>query len=113
MFTRPLSQHFHAVANSLESFARYKVKRKVIDRYGYIQLFGRIAYVGRAWKEREMTFVETLEGLEAHAEGRCMAVLRDYWKYRKLQSWERRTIPPRLYFRPHERDTCPRIADVR
>jgi transposase InsO family protein len=96
----------------LESFARYEVKRKVIDHYGYIQLFGRIAYVGRAWKEREMTFVETLEGLEAHAEGRCMAVLRDYWKYRKLPSWEQRTIPPRLYFRPHERDACPRIADA-
>jgi transposase InsO family protein len=62
----------------LESFARREVKRKVVSRYGYIQMFGRIAYVGRAWREREMTFVETLEGLEAHAEGRCVAVMRDY-----------------------------------
>jgi transposase InsO family protein len=94
----------------LESFAWHEVKRKVVDRYGYIQMFGRVAYVGRAWKEREITFIETLEGLEAHAEGRCIAVMRDYWKYRKLQSWEWRTIPPRLYFQPYERITCPRIA---
>jgi transposase InsO family protein len=91
----------------LESFAQCELKRKVVSRYGYIQIFGRIADVGRAWREREMTFVETLEGQEAHAEGRCVAVMRDYWKYRKLQSWERRTIPPRLYIiaQPPHRST--------
>ena len=94
----------------LESFAWCEVKRKVVSRYGYIQMFGRMAYVGRAWRERELTFVETLEGLEAHTGGRCVAVLRDYWKYRKLQSWEWSTIPPRLYFRPYERASCPRMA---
>jgi hypothetical protein len=73
-------------------------------------MFGRIAYVGRAWRERELTFVETLEGLEAHAEDRCVAIMRDYWKYRKLPTWEWRTVPPRLYFRPYERVDCPRIA---
>jgi transposase InsO family protein len=99
-----------ALLDRLERFAWYEVKRKVVDRYGYIQMFGRIAYVERAWKGREITLIETLEGLEAHAEGRCVAVMRDYWKYRKLQSWERRTIPPRLYFRPYERATCPRMA---
>jgi hypothetical protein len=57
-----------------------------------------------------MMFVETLEGLEVRAEGRCVAIMRDYWKYRKLQSWEQRTIPPRLYFPPCERGTCPRMA---
>ncbi len=96
--------------NCLESFARCEVRRKVVSRYGYIPMFGRMTYVGRAWRERELTFVETLEGLEAHAEGRCVALMRDYWKYRKLQAWERRTIPPRLYFRPYERATCPRMA---
>jgi transposase InsO family protein len=94
----------------LETFARCEVKRKVVSRYGYIPMFGRIAYVGRAWRERELTFVETLEGLEAHAEGRCVAVMSDYWKYRKLRTWEWRTIPPRLYFRPYEQASCPRIA---
>jgi hypothetical protein len=98
------------VLDRLESFAWHEVKRKVVDRYGYIPMFGRIAYVGRAWKEWEITLIETLEGLEAHAEGRCVAVMRDYWKYRKLPSWERRAIPPRLYFRPYERATCPRMA---
>ena len=78
----------------LESFARCEVKRKVVSRYGYIQMWSRIAYVGSAWRQRERTFVETLEGLEAHAEGRCVAVVKDAWKYRRLQSWARRTIPP-------------------
>jgi hypothetical protein len=94
----------------LESFACHEVKRKVVDRYGYIPMFGRIAYVGRAWKEQKITLIETLEGLEAHAEGQCVAVMRDYWKYRKQPSWEWRTIPPRLHFRPYEKATCPRIA---
>jgi transposase InsO family protein len=69
-----------------ESFAWHEVKRNVVDRYGYIQTFGRMAYVGRAWKERAIALIETLESLEAHAEGRCVAVMRDYWKYRKLPS---------------------------
>jgi hypothetical protein len=94
----------------LESFAWHEVKPKVVDRYGYIQMFGRMTYVGRAWKEREITFIETLEGLEAHAEGRCVAVMRDDWKFRTLPSWERRTIPPRLYCQQDKRATCPRIA---
>jgi transposase InsO family protein len=94
----------------LESIAWCEVKRKVVSRYGYIQMFGRMAYVGRAWRERELTFVETLESLKAHTEGRCVAVMKDYWKYRKLQTWEWRTIPPRLYFKPYERVCCPRMA---
>jgi hypothetical protein len=94
----------------LETFALCEVKRKAVSRYGYIPMFGRNAYVGRAWREKELTFVETLEGLEAHIEGRCVAVMREYWKYRKLQTWEWRTIPPRLYFKAYERVTCPRIA---
>ncbi len=73
-------------------------------------MFGRIAYVGRAWKRQGITLIKTLEGLEAHAEGRCVAVMKDYWKYRKLPTWEWRTIPPRLYFLPYERVNCPRIA---
>jgi hypothetical protein len=94
----------------LESFARYEVKRKVVSRYGCIQMFGRMAYVGRAWREKEITFVETLDGLEAHAEGRRVAVMRDYWPCRKLQTWEWAKLPPRLYFQPYDRATCPRMA---
>jgi Integrase core domain len=96
--------------DGLERFARYEVKRTVVSRYGYVQMFGRMAYVGRAWKAREMTFVETLDGLEAHIEGRRVAIMTEYWKFKKLPSWERRTIPPRLYFRPCERIACPRNA---
>jgi hypothetical protein len=94
----------------LESFARYEVKRKVVSRYGYIQMLGRVVYVGRAWKEREITLVETLAGLEAQIEGQCVAMMKDYWKFRKLPSWERKTIPPRLYFQPDKRATHPQNA---
>jgi hypothetical protein len=94
----------------LESFARYELKRKIVSRYGYIPMLGRIAYVGRAWRQREITLVETLEGLEAQIEGQCVAIMTDYWKFRKLPSWERETIPPRLYFRPYKKVTCPRMA---
>jgi hypothetical protein len=94
----------------LESFARYEVKRKVVSRYGYIQMLGRVAYVGSAWREREITLVETLEGLDAQIEGQCVAIMKDYWKFRKLPTWEWRTIPPRLYFQQEKRATCPRIA---
>jgi transposase InsO family protein len=55
--------------DGLERFARCAVKRKIVSRYGYIRLLGRIAHLGRAWRGKEMTFVETLDGLEAHAEG--------------------------------------------
>jgi hypothetical protein len=98
------------ILGCLESFARYEVKRKVVSRDGYIQMFGRMAYVGRAWRESEITLVETLEGLEAQIEGQCVAIMKDYWKFRKLPSWERRTIPLRLYFQQDERATCPRNA---
>jgi hypothetical protein len=94
----------------LENFAWCEVTRRVVSRYGYIPMFGRMAYVGRAWRERALTFAETLEGLEAHMEGRCVAIMRDYWQYRKLRTWEWRTIPPRLYFKPYERVNCPRMA---
>jgi hypothetical protein len=94
----------------LESFAQCEVKRKVVSRYGYIQMLGRIAYVGRVSREQEVTLVETLEGLEAQIEGQCVAIMKDYWKFRKLPSRERRTIPPRLYFQQDKRATCPRIA---
>jgi hypothetical protein len=43
-------------------------------------------------------------------EGRCVAVMKDYWKFRKLQGWEQSTLPPKLYFQQYERATRPRIA---
>src|SRR5919109_2162445 len=79
----------------LESVAWHEVKRKVVARYGAIQVFGRLAQAGSARKEREGTLIATVEGLEAHAAGRCVAVRRDDWKYRKRPPWEGRTIPPR------------------
>jgi hypothetical protein len=63
------------VLDRLESFAQYEVKRKVVSSYGYIQMFGCMAYVGRAWKGREVALVETLEGMEAHIEGQRVAIM--------------------------------------
>jgi hypothetical protein len=57
-----------------------------------------------------VALVETLEGVEAQVKGQRVAIMTDYGKFRKLQGWDRRTIPPRLYFKQNERATCPRIA---
>jgi hypothetical protein len=94
----------------LESFGRSEVARKVVSRYRYIQMFGRPAYVARAWKEREMTFAERLDGLGAQIQGECVAIMKDYRKSKKPPSGERRTTLPRWYFQPIGRTTCPGMA---
>jgi hypothetical protein len=73
-----------------------------ISRY-----LGALPMSGELGRGRRVVFVDTLEGMRAHIEGQRVAIMKDYWKFRKLQSWERRTIPPRLYFRQYERATCP------
>jgi hypothetical protein len=67
----------------LESFARYEVKRIMMFHSGEAQMLGRIAYVGRAWKGQELAFVKTLERLEAQLEGCSVAMMKDYWTFRK------------------------------
>ena len=53
-----------AVLERLESYACYEIGRKTIPATGSIRLFGRDAYLG-TMAGREVTFFESLEGLEA------------------------------------------------
>ena len=60
------------VLDRLESYASYEVGRKVIPPTGNIRLFGRDAYLDVTLGGIEVTFCETLEGLEARVEGQCV-----------------------------------------
>jgi transposase InsO family protein len=94
----------------LESYACYEMGRKIIPATGSIRLFGRDAYVGAALASVEVTFFESLEGLEARINGQCMALLRDYRTFRQMSCYEWRHLPPVLYFEHYEPVGCPRIA---
>src|SRR5271166_5189994 len=75
-----LNEYMHlalpAVLERLESYACYEIGRKTIPATGSIRMFGRDAYLG-TMAGREVTFFESLEGLEARFNGEC-AVLKDY-----------------------------------
>jgi hypothetical protein len=94
----------------LESYACHEVKRKIVSPQGNIRLLSRDANVGMTWAGIELAFVETLNGLEARIEERCVAVLSDWWTIRKLSKWDRERLPPVLYFESYKKATCPRIA---
>jgi transposase InsO family protein len=94
----------------LESYACHEVKRKSVSPQGMIPLFSRNACVGMAWASTELAFVETLDGLEARIEEQSVGILKDWWTIRKLSSWERKRLPPILYFEPYEKATRPRMA---
>jgi transposase InsO family protein len=98
------------ILDRLESFACYEIRRKIIPATGSIRLFGREAYVGAALARVEVTFFESLDGLEARMNGQCVAVLRDYRTFRQMPSYEWKHLPPILYFEPYEPAICPRIA---
>ena len=62
------------VLDSLESRASYEVTRKRVSASGTIQLFGRDAQVGLMLANREVSFWESLEGLEARVDGTCITI---------------------------------------
>jgi hypothetical protein len=72
------------VLDCLESYARYEVGRKVIPATWGIGLFGREAYLRAALANVEVTFWESLEGLEARGDEQCVAVLRDYRTFKQM-----------------------------
>ena len=111
--TRLREQHRMAlpwVLDRLESYAWYEVGRKGIPATGNIRLFGRDAYLGAAFGGVEVTFCETLEGLEARVAGQSVAILRGYRDMRQLSSWQWSQLPPVLYFETQAQAVCPRIA---
>jgi transposase InsO family protein len=104
---RPASQE---VLASLERYASYEVARKVISATGSIRLFGRNAYVGMMLANTEVTFWESLEGLEARVNGVCLTILRDYRTYLQMTSYRRRELPPFFFFEAYPSTVRPRIA---
>ena len=93
----------------LESYASYEIGRKTIPATGSIRLFGRDAYLG-TMAGREVTFFESLEGLEARFNGEC-AVLKNYRTFKQMvMHYRQRELPPAFYFEPYKAVICPRIA---
>ena len=66
--------------------------------------------MGKEFAGVEVTFVETLAGLEARVAGQCVAILPYYRDMRQLTSWEWNQLPSVLHFEAQERANCPRIA---
>jgi len=59
----------------------------------------------------EVTFFESLDGLEAWINGQCVAVLRDYRTLKQIAfHWRRGRLPQAFYFEPFTSVACPRIA---
>ena len=100
-----------AVLERLESYARCEIGRKTIPATGRIRLLGRNAYIGKMAANIEVTFLESLDGLEAWIYGQCMAVLRDYRTLKQIAfHWRRGRLPQAFYFEPCTPVMCPRIA---
>jgi len=97
------------VLDRLERYACYEMGRKIIPP-GYIRLFGRDAYLTEALANVEVTFWESVEGLEARVNGQCMAILRGYRTFRQMTVYMENELPPILYFEPYEQASCPCIA---
>ncbi len=98
------------VLDSLESHASYEIARKVISATGSMRLFGRNAYFGMMLANTEVSFWESLEGLEARVAGTCVTVLRDYRTYRQMTCYRRRELPPFFSFEVYQPAIRPRIA---
>ena len=71
--TRLNEKHFPAasseVLDRLKSFASYEIGRRILSASGSFRLFNRDAPVDTALARQEVIFFETLEGLEARADG--------------------------------------------
>ena len=97
-----------AVLERLENYACYEIGRKTIPATGSIRLFGRDAHIGRMCANVEVTFFESLEGLEARLNGQCLAVLKNYRRFKQMAtSYQRYDLPSSLRFETVAR---PRIA---
>lgn len=95
-----LTTHTHfappELLERLESFACYEMGKKIIPATGNIRLFGRDACLGAALARTEVTFFESLDGLEARCNGQWVVVLRDDRTFRQMAVYRRRGLPPVL-----------------
>jgi len=88
---------FHLL-DKLESFASYEVGRKIISTGGCIRMFGRSVRVGAEFAGFEVTFFETLEGLEARLGDKRIGLLKNYRDLRQLSPWNWERLPATLHF---------------
>jgi transposase InsO family protein len=99
------------VLERLESYARYEIGRRTIPATGRIRLFGRNAYLGKMAANLEVTFCESLDGLEAWIDGQGRAILRDYRTLKQIAfHWRKGRLPQAFHFEPFTPVVCPRIA---
>jgi|SRR6516162_1068681 transposase InsO family protein len=101
-----------AVLARLENYARYEIGHKIIPATGRIRLLGRNAYIGKMAANIEVTFCESLDGLEAWINGQCVAVLKDYRTFKQVATHWRGKLPQAFYFEPCTPLICPQIADA-
>jgi transposase InsO family protein len=100
-----------SVLAALESYACYEIGHKTIPATGSIRLFNRDAYLN-SMAGREVTFFESLEGLEARCNGEC-AVLKNYRTFQQMAVlYRQRELPPIFTFEPYKPVICPRITDA-
>jgi hypothetical protein len=100
-----------ALLDKLESYACYEIGRKVIPATGRLRIFGRNAHIGRVWANVEITFFESLDGLEARLDGQCVGVLKDYRRFKQmLPCYWQSELPRALYFEPPAARHSPGIA---
>jgi hypothetical protein len=90
-----------------------EIGRKIIPATGRIRLLGGNAYIGKVAANIEVTFFESLDGLEAWINGQCVAVLRDYRTFKQIAftgaKADCRKPSISNLFTPV---VCPRIADA-
>jgi len=100
-----------AMLEGLENYARYEIGRETIPATGRIHLLGRNADLGKMAANIEVTFFESLDGLEPRIDGQCVAVLKDYRTFKHIAAhWQRGKLPQAFYFEPCIPIIRPRIA---
>ena len=90
------------VLERLETYAHYEVVRKVLPPSGCLRLFGREVYVDKVLGGVGVTFCESLAGLEAWVENRCVGLLRDYRRFRQASLYRYHKIPETLSFERYD-----------
>jgi hypothetical protein len=112
--TRLNEEHSRATSSEtldhLECYASYETCRRVLSASGSFRMFNREACVDTRLGNRDVTFFESLEGLEARIDGQSIAVLRDYRSYTHMSWVEQQNLPSVLSFEPRAAPGSPRIA---
>ncbi len=101
------------VLDDLERYAGYETGRRILSASGSFRIFNREACVDTRLGNKEVTFFESLEGLEARVDGQSIAILRDYRSYTHMSWVEQRNLPSVLNFEPCAMPGRPRTAAAR